>query len=114
MKKEPTIHRFFFYAFSYHFIQNKGGKIVKSPPFYRQKHPYQWFFYQKMKNLPIIICKLLKTLHTFAALLRNNIYYCFYITVFIYCFTVLLFYEKVVQGYADSSMLLSVGVLCPD
>ena len=114
MKKEPTMHRFFFYAFPYHFIQNKGGKIVKSPPFTDKNTPISGFFYQKMKNLPIIICKLLKTLHTFAALLRNNIYYCFYITVFIYCFTVLLFYEKVVQGYADSSMLLSVGVLCPD
>ena len=47
MKKEPTMHRFFFYALPYHFIQNKGGKIVKSPPFTDKNTPISGFFIKK-------------------------------------------------------------------
>lgn len=44
MKKEPTMHRFFFYALPYHFIQNKGGKIVKLPLFTDKNTPISGFF----------------------------------------------------------------------
>ena len=47
MKKEPTMHRLFFYVFFYHFIQNKGGKIVKSPPFRDKNTPISGFFIKK-------------------------------------------------------------------
>ena len=47
MKKEPTMHRFFFYAFPNHIIQNKGGKMVKSPPFTDKNTPISGFFIKK-------------------------------------------------------------------
>ena len=66
MKKEPTMHRFFFYAFPYHFIQNKGGKIVKSPPFTDKNTPISGFFYQKNE----------KFTHYYLQVIENFTYLC--------------------------------------
>ena len=54
MKKEPIMHRFFFYALPYHFIQNKGGKIVESPPFSDKNTPISGFFIKKLKIYPLL------------------------------------------------------------